>query len=87
VPNSPVSSIEDIFEDPQLRARGMLVEVPDEELGTVVQPGIIPKLTRSAGEIGWNGPLTPGFHNHDIYAGLLGLTDEDLQDAKAEGAI
>jgi formyl-CoA transferase len=87
VPNSPVSSIEDIFQDPQLRARGMLVEVPDEELGTVVQPGIIPKLTRSAGEIGWNGPLTPGFHNHDIYAGLLGLTDEDLQDAKAEGAI
>jgi formyl-CoA transferase len=87
VPNSPVSSIEDIFEDPQLRARGMLVEVPDEHLGSVVQPGIIPKLTRSAGEIGWSGPLTPGFHNRDIYEGLLGLSDKDLQDAKAEGAI
>lgn len=87
VPNSPVSSIEDIFEDPQLRARGMLVEVPDEQLGTVVQPGIIPKLTRSTGEIGWNGPLVPGSHNRDIYGGLLKLSDKELQDAKDEGAI
>lgn len=87
VPNSPVSSIEDIFEDPQLRARGMLVEVPDEQLGTVVQPGIIPKLTRSTGEIGWSGPLVPGSHNRDIYGGLLKLSDKELQDAKDEGAI
>ena len=87
VPNSPVSSIEDIFEDPQLRARGMLVEVPDEQLGTVVQPGIIPRLTRSTGEIGWSGPLVPGSHNRDIYEGLLKLSDKELQDAKDEGAI
>ena len=33
VPNSPVSSIEDIFADPQLRARGMLVEVPGRRTG------------------------------------------------------
>jgi formyl-CoA transferase len=87
VPNSTVSTIEDIFEDPQLRARGMLVEVPDEQLGTVVQPGIIPRLTRSTGEIGWSGPLTPGSHNRDIYGGLLKLSDKELQDAKDEGAI
>ena len=87
VPNSPVSSIEDIFIDPQLRARGMLVDVPDEELGTVVQPGIIPRLTSTSGEIGWSGPLEPGSHNQDIYCGLLNLSDKDLQDAREEGAI
>ncbi|MDQ0754466.1 CaiB/BaiF CoA-transferase family protein [Arthrobacter sp. B3I4] len=87
VPNSPVSSIEDIFADPQLRARGMLVEVPDEELGTVVQPGIVPRLTRSAGGIGWNGPLTPGSHNQAVYGNLLGLSGEELRNAKEEGAI
>lgn len=87
VPNSPVSSIEDIFADPQLRARGMLVEVPDEELGVLVQPGIVPRLTRSAGEIGWSGPLTPGSHNRAIYEGLLGLSEDELQAAKDEGAI
>jgi formyl-CoA transferase len=87
VPNSPVSSIEEIYADPQLRAREMLVELQDEELGTVVQPGIVPRLTRSAGGIAWSGPLTPGSHNGAIYGGLLGLSDEELQDAKDEGAI
>lgn len=87
VPNSTVSTVEDIFEDPQLKARDMLVDVPDDELGTVVQPGIIPKLTRSAGRIGWNGPLVQGSHNTDVYQGLLNLTDEDLQNARSEGAI
>ena len=87
VPNSPVSSIEDIFADPQLRARGMLVEVQDEELGTVVQPGIVPRLTRSAGGIGWSGPLAPGSHNRAVFGELLGLSDEELQNARNEGAI
>ncbi|NUT73358.1 CoA transferase [Pseudarthrobacter sp. C4D7] len=87
VPNSTVSTIEDIFEDPQLRARGMLVEVPDEQLGAVVQPGVVPKLSRTSGGIAWNGPLVPGAHNGDVYAGLLNLSAEQLQDAKDEGAI
>ncbi|MFJ6077080.1 CaiB/BaiF CoA transferase family protein [Pseudarthrobacter sp. NPDC092419] len=87
VPNSTVSTVEDIFEDPQLKARDMLVEVADDELGTVVQPGIVPKLTRSAGRIGWNGPLVHGSHNADVYQGLLNLTEEDLQNARSEGAI
>jgi formyl-CoA transferase len=87
VPNSTVSTVEDIFEDPQLKAREMLVEVQDDELGTVVQPGIVPKLTRSAGQIGWNGPLVHGSHNADVYQGLLNLSDEELQNARSEGAI
>lgn len=87
VPNSTVSSVEDIFNDPQLKARDMLVNVPDEELGTVVQPGIVPKLTRSAGRIGWNGPLVQGSHNADVYQGLLNLSEEELQNARSEGAI
>jgi formyl-CoA transferase len=87
VPNSTVSTVEDIFEDPQLKARDMLVEVADDQLGTVVQPGIVPKLTRSAGRIGWNGPLVHGSHNADVYQGLLNLTEEELQNARSEGAI
>jgi formyl-CoA transferase len=87
VPNSTVSTVEDIFEDPQLKARDMLVEVADDELGAVVQPGIVPKLTRSAGRISWNGPLVHGSHNADVYQGLLNLTDEDVQKAHSEGAI
>ncbi|MHA7277910.1 CaiB/BaiF CoA transferase family protein [Arthrobacter sp. Hz1] len=87
VPNSPVSSMEEIFEDPQLIARDMLVSVPDDDLGQVVQPGIVPKLTRTAGRIGWNGPLTSGSHNAEVYQGLLNLSDDELLAVKKEGAI
>jgi formyl-CoA transferase len=87
VPNSTVSSLEDIFEDPQLRARDMLVEIADEELGTVIQPGIVPKLTRTAGAISWSGPLNPGSHNAQVYQGILNFSDQDLKDARKEGAI
>ena len=65
----------------------MLVKVPDDELGTVVQPGIVPKLTRSAGRISWNGPLVHGSHNADVYQGLLNLSEEELENARSEGAI
>lgn len=87
VPNSLVSSMEDIFEDPQLSARDMLVKVPDDELGTLIQPGIVPRLTRTAGRIGWSGPLKPGSHNAEVYQGILNLTDEQLIDAQRDGAI
>lgn len=87
VPNSTVSNVADIFDDPQLNARDMLVRVADDELGSVVQPGIVPKLTRSAGRIGWNGPLVHGSHNADVYQGLLNLSEEELQNARTEGAI
>lgn len=82
-----MSSIEDVFDDPQLRAREMLVNVPDDRLGSVIHQGIVPKLTRSAGGIGWSGPLQPGSHNRDVYEGLLKLSDEELQHAKEQGAI
>lgn len=87
VPSSLVSSVEDIFQDPQLIARNMLVEVTDDELGTLIQPGIVPRLTHSAGRITWSGPLKPGSHNAEIYQGILHLTDEELSDARSEGAI
>ena len=87
VPNSTVSNVADIFDDPQLNARDMLVKVVDDDLGTVVQPGIVPKLTRSAGHIGWNGPLAQGSHNADVYQGLLDLTAEEFATAHSEGAI
>lgn len=87
VPNSTVATLEDVFEDPQLKARGMFLEIDDDELGSVTQPGIVPKLTRTAGSIRWNGPLEAGSHNTEIYAGLLGMNDEDLENARREGVI
>lgn len=64
VPVGPIYSIEDIANDEQYQARGMLqtVELPDGEKVRV--PGIVPKLSETPGDIGTIGPKL-GEHNSE----------------------
>ena len=45
IPHSPIMSIADIFADPHYRERNMILDVPDEKLGMLSQPGVVPKLS------------------------------------------
>jgi crotonobetainyl-CoA:carnitine CoA-transferase CaiB-like acyl-CoA transferase len=83
----PIYTIADIFEDPQYRARDMLVKHVDPDFGEYVGPGIVPKLTRTPGEVRWSAPWDEGSHNREIYGGLLGLSDEVLAELAAEGVL
>jgi formyl-CoA transferase len=68
-------SMADIFADPHFRARNMIVDVPDETLGALPQPGVVPKLSKTPGEIRSLGP-TLGNGNDAVYRDRLGLGDE-----------
>ena len=68
----------EIFEDPQFKAREMLVEHVDPEFGPYIGPGIVPKLSETPGEVRWSGTWEEGSHNEEVYCGLLGLTDAEL---------
>ena len=83
----PVYTIADIFEDVQFRARDMLVEMGDPELGTIVGPGVVPKLSETPGEPRWTGPWRLGQHNRDVYGGLLGLAETELLALAGEGVV
>jgi crotonobetainyl-CoA:carnitine CoA-transferase CaiB-like acyl-CoA transferase len=83
----PVYTIADIFEDPQYRARDLLVEMEDPELGTIVAPGVVPRLSATPGELRWTGPWALGCHNTEVYGGLLGLADGELRSLAEEGVI
>lgn len=65
VPNGLVYTIADIVADPMFREREMLVPVPSE-VGEVLMPGIVPKLSATPGEIRWAGRLRPG-HDDDEF--------------------
>jgi crotonobetainyl-CoA:carnitine CoA-transferase CaiB-like acyl-CoA transferase len=86
VPAGPLNAIDDIFADPQFRARDDLVTVQDPELGAVVVPGVIPKLSATPGRITSLGPPLGG-GNEAIYRGLLGLGEAELQRLAAQGVI
>src|SRR5215212_6389073 len=86
VPVGPIYSAEDIVEDEQYHARGMLLETEIEGIGTVKMPGLVPKLSETPGQVEWyGGPL--GAHNEEVYGGLLGLSTEKIERLSEEGVI
>jgi crotonobetainyl-CoA:carnitine CoA-transferase CaiB-like acyl-CoA transferase len=84
----PVNTVAEVVVDPQFRARDMLLPHHDLRVGAdILGPGVVPKLDRTPGEVRWAGPPRPGTHNHEVYAGILGLSDEDLAALARDGVI
>ena len=83
----PIYTIADIFEDPQFRARDMLVQHVDPEFGEYIGPGIVPKLSETPGAVRWSATWEEGSHNREVYGGLLGLSGDELAELKAEGIV
>lgn len=84
----PINTVAEVVEDPQLRARGMLVEHWDERVGrSVLGPGVVPVLSETPGSVRSAGPAAPGQHNDEVYCGLLGRSPAELDALKAEGAL
>jgi formyl-CoA transferase len=83
----PIYTIADIFEDRQYRAREMLVKHVDPEFGEYVGPGIVPKFSGTPCEVRWSATWEEGSHNRDVFGGLLGLTDAELDELRAEGVV
>jgi formyl-CoA transferase len=83
----PIYTIADIFEDPQFQARDMLLTHEDPEFGEYVGPGIVPKFSETPCEVRWSATWDEGSHNRDVYGGLLGLSDGELDELKAEGVL
>lgn len=86
VPVGPIYNIADIMSDPQYKARGMFetLQLPD---GTpITLPTFAPKLTGTPGRTEWIGP-TLGAHNDEIYRGMLGISEGELQCLKEQGVV
>lgn len=86
VPCAPVNTIADLFEDPQIEARDNMLTLSHPELGDITVPGVVPKLSRTAGNVRSLGPAL-GDANADVLKTLCGLSDADLNDLRAKGVI
>jgi succinyl-CoA--D-citramalate CoA-transferase len=86
MPYASIFDIEDIFRDPQYRAREALVRVPDAELGEAIVQNVVPKFSQTPGSVDFLGP-TMGEHNEEIYCGELGYSKERLKQLKDEQII
>jgi len=84
----PVMNAEDLYHDPHVQAREMVVSVPDPEGGDkpIEMQGIVPKLSATPGRMR-NANEYMGSRNEEIYCGLLGLSKDELADLMAERVI
>ena len=55
VPCGPVYSIDEIFEDPQYRARENLITIDDSRAGSITIPNVCPRLSDTPGKVKWAG--------------------------------
>ncbi len=86
VPCGRVNTARDIVNDPHIRAREMLVDMPYPGVGTVPLPGIPVKLSETPGKIETRAPRL-GEHNQAVYGQLLDLTGPELESMKNAGII
>ena len=82
----PVYNAAQIVADPHYQAREDIVEIDDDELGRTRMLGIVPKFSETPGAVEHAGPRV-GQHNAQVYAGWLGLDDEELAALAERGAI
>lgn len=85
VPCGPVLDLSQVFSDPQVLAREMLVELPHSELGTIRATGLPVKLSETPGGIERPPPLH-GEHTDEVLGGL-GLTAEQIAELRARGIL
>jgi crotonobetainyl-CoA:carnitine CoA-transferase CaiB-like acyl-CoA transferase len=86
VPVSRVYAIDEIVADPQVRARGSIMEVEDPLLGPVKQQAPVPRLDRTPLRVDRGAPKL-GEHTNEVLAGLLGMTPTEIDTLRSDGVV
>jgi formyl-CoA transferase/CoA:oxalate CoA-transferase len=85
VPCGPINLISDIFSDPQVIHRNMLLDISHSTIGSIKQTGIPIKFSKTPGSI-YRPPPTLGQHTNEILAGL-GYRADQIKLLKKQGVI
>ena len=85
VPCGPVLDLSQVFSDPQVLFRQMLVELPHPELGTFKTTGLPVKLSQTPGAITRPPPLH-GEHSDEILE-EFGLSPDEVRVLRGQGAV
>jgi crotonobetainyl-CoA:carnitine CoA-transferase CaiB-like acyl-CoA transferase len=87
IPAGRVYRAPDMLADPHFAARGAIIEVETERFGPLKMQGSFPKLSGTPSGVRRPAPATVGQHNAEIYGGLLGMSDAELEQLAAGGVI
>jgi crotonobetainyl-CoA:carnitine CoA-transferase CaiB-like acyl-CoA transferase len=75
----------EVFSDPQVIHRKMVIELDHPKLGKVKQVGILPKLSETPGQFRSFAPVH-GEHTDEILS-ALGLSADEIGKLRKEGTV
>lgn len=86
VPVGPINNLAQVFEHPQVRSRGLQIELPHPQSGTV--PLVGSPIRMSASPVRYErAPPMLGQHTRQVLRQQLGVNDEELDRLAALGVI
>jgi benzylsuccinate CoA-transferase BbsF subunit len=81
-----VQNHEDLLDDPQMKHRGHFVVLDHEVVGPQHYDSDAYRLSKTPSEVRWAG-FVFGQHNEYVFKELLGMSDGEIAEATAEGAL
>jgi crotonobetainyl-CoA:carnitine CoA-transferase CaiB-like acyl-CoA transferase len=82
----PICDVQQLFDDPQVKARETLVSIEDPALGPVRVQNVVPRFARQPGGIRWLGKNKVGVDTEDVLSGL-GYSAAEIEALEAKGVI
>jgi formyl-CoA transferase len=86
VPCGPINKLDEVFENPQVAARGMRVDLPHPAGGKVKLVGSPMKLSATPPQYEMPPPML-GQHTREVLRGVLGQSDEEIAALQGKGVI
>ncbi|MPM37097.1 Acetyl-CoA:oxalate CoA-transferase [bioreactor metagenome] len=86
IPCAPINTVDRVINDPQIKARDMIVEIEHPVAGKMHLPGIPIKMYKTPGSVDSPAPLL-GQHTEEILKELLGMSKEEVDALRAKDIL
>ncbi|MDB5839016.1 MAG: CoA transferase [Herminiimonas sp.] len=86
VPCGPINNLDEVFDNPQVNARGMRIDLPHPTGGQVRLVGSPMKMSATPPQVDLPPP-TLGQHTEEVLSDLLGRTPEQIAGMREKGII
>jgi len=86
IPCGPINTVDRIMEDPQIKARDMILEIEHPVAGKLKMPGLPIKLSETPGAVLHPAPLL-GQHTDEILKEMLGLSPEQIAEMRTKKVL
>ncbi len=86
VPCGPINNYKEVFDDPQVRARGLKIEMPHPLAGTM--PGVASPMRFSETPVTYDvPPPLLGQHTDEVLSGVLGMSAAAIARLRKDGIV